>query len=174
MLDLPGTAPRICSWMAFREKANGIAYYSTFRPHDTCPEELRIPPSKTHKQGSSICHEACCPEPPLTLDWQQAQFEVRGTRKFARNGDGFLFYPAPDRSLLASMRLVALRDGIEDFEYLKILSDLSDGKHPLLDIPENIVTLKDYTTDPRTLQNYRQQIADAIERLLQEKTRSKN
>jgi len=41
------------------------------------------------------------------------------TNKF--NGDGHLLYPGPDGTALSSVRLEALRDGMEDYEYLWLL-----------------------------------------------------
>lgn len=166
MLDLPGLAPRLCSWLAFKHKTNGIAYYSTSRPHHTGVGANQIPASATHTPGSGICHEQCLPQPPSSLDWDHSQFDVRGTQKFARNGDGVLFYPAPDRSLMASLRMVAIRDGIEDFEYLALLAALAGNGHPLLNIPDSLVTLRDYTQDVTLVQAYREQVAQAIVELV--------
>ncbi len=52
---------------------------------------------------------------------------------FSGNGDGTIFYPGtPDRIggtthiPVASLRLKMLRDGMEDYEYLKLLSDAGD------------------------------------------------
>jgi hypothetical protein len=40
------------------------------------------------------------------------------------NGDGYLLYPGPDGVPYSSIRLEALRDGLEDYEYLWLLKDL--------------------------------------------------
>jgi hypothetical protein len=40
------------------------------------------------------------------------------------NGDGYLLYPGPDGAAYPSIRLKALRDGFEDYEYMWMLSDL--------------------------------------------------
>lgn len=167
MLDLPGIAPRICAWMAYKENAAGMAYYSTFRPHATGIGNNR-PPQNAHP-NSTVCIEACIPNPPLSLDWDKSQYNVNGTNKFARPGDGVLLYPAPDRSLLPSFRLTAIRDGIEDYEYLKILHKLSKGKHPLLKIPEGLVNLNSYTRNTDELQKYRDQVAAAIDGIMKKR-----
>jgi hypothetical protein len=55
---------------------------------------------------------------------------------FTGNGDGTLFYPGTPAKIggpagsdvpVASMRLKLIRDGLEDYEYLKLLSDLGDA-----------------------------------------------
>jgi hypothetical protein len=52
---------------------------------------------------------------------------------FSGNGDGTLFYPGTPARIggtthipVASIRLKLIREGMEDFEYLKLLSDLGD------------------------------------------------
>ncbi|MGC3996712.1 MAG: sugar-binding protein [Anaeromyxobacter sp.] len=52
---------------------------------------------------------------------------------FTGNGDGTLFYPGTPAKIggtthipVASIRLALIREGMEDFEYLKLLSDLGD------------------------------------------------
>lgn len=161
MLDLPGIAPRVCPWLAYREGADGVGYYSTYRAFTVNPAGHR-----SHADGGTICHEACNPDPvPATLDWSREQFNILGTKKFARNGDGVLFYPAPDHSLLGSCRLINLRDGIEDVEYLKLLEALSGGRHPLLKVPDELVTLTSYTRDATLLRARRDAVARAIETL---------
>ncbi len=52
---------------------------------------------------------------------------------FDGNGDGTLFYPGTPARIggtthvpVASLRLAQIRDGMEDFEYLKLVSDLGD------------------------------------------------
>lgn len=170
MLDLPGIAPRMCSWMAFRENADGIGYYSSIRLHATFTEKNRLTPEKSrlahnNEKGYGICNENCCPDPvPVSLDWDRTLYKVAYLR-YARNGDGLLFHPAPDHTLLASFRLVSIRDGIEDFEYFKLLEELSGGRHPLLKIPASLVTLESYTKNSEAVLAYRGRVAAAIEEL---------
>jgi hypothetical protein len=52
---------------------------------------------------------------------------------FSGNGDGTLFYPGTPAAIggsthipVSSLRLAQIRDGMEDFEYLKLVSDLGD------------------------------------------------
>jgi hypothetical protein len=53
---------------------------------------------------------------------------------FSGNGDGTLFYPGTPSKIggssqipVASIRLKMIREGMEDYEYLKLLTDLGDG-----------------------------------------------
>jgi len=88
------------------------------------------------------------------------------------NGDGYLCYPGPNRTILSSIRFEALRDGFEDYEYLAVLKRRLEGKQGatadnlrnLLDISD-AVCAKDlsFTSDPTVLLRARQAIAQAIE-----------
>jgi hypothetical protein len=51
---------------------------------------------------------------PVATEWNAASFNDF-------YGDGQLVYPSPDGGLLASIRLEAIRDGIEDAEYFALL-----------------------------------------------------
>ena len=163
MLDLPGIAPRIISWMAYKQKAEAIGYYSTFRPHEFNKKLTQ------HQFGPEPCNEECISAPtPHKLDITADELLIERSIRFARNGDGQLFYPADDGSLLASFRLINLRDGIEDYEYMKML-EAYDPDHPLLKIPDDIVTILpgNYTRDISVLKEKRAAIAKAIAAAMQ-------
>jgi hypothetical protein len=90
------------------------------------------------------------------------------------NGDGYLCYPGPNRTILSSLRFEALRDGFEDYEYLAVLKRKLAGKQgaqalaakKLLDIPDTLCA-KDlsFTSDSAALFAARHALAEAIERL---------
>ncbi|MDD3695604.1 MAG: DUF4091 domain-containing protein [Lentisphaeria bacterium] len=156
MLDLPGMACRILSWQAFKEGAGGIAYYSTYRPWALdCTAE----------------------NAPSGVDWPKERINASSgssrqspSHRLGRNGDGNLFYPDKDGSVLASTRIANVRDGVEDYEYLALLRELQP-EHELLQIPDNIVTLVNdqYTKDHAVIEAYRRKVADAIVKALREK-----
>ncbi|MEI3004780.1 MAG: hypothetical protein V8T87_09175 [Victivallales bacterium] len=108
------------------ESADGIGYYSPIRLHNTFTEKNRLSPEKSrlahnNEKGYGICNENCCPDPvPVSLDWDRTQYKVAYLR-YARNGDGLLFHPAPpDHTFFWRLSgLFAIRDGIEDFEYFQ-------------------------------------------------------
>ncbi len=164
MLDQPGIAPRLCAWLAYKEGACGMGYYSTIRPHDIQIDRkasLAFHP----KPLQSRCTEDCMPKnPPTGLDWTADVYLTASKGLAGRNCDGTLFHPAPGGRLLASQRLVNIRDGIEDFEYFKILEKLPGDHKELLTIGDDIITLLegDYTTDISVIKTRREAIARAI------------
>ncbi|MCX7044218.1 MAG: DUF4091 domain-containing protein [Candidatus Sumerlaeota bacterium] len=107
------------------------------------------------------------------------------------NGDGRMLYPpnrngaADKRKYLAppvsSIRWEMLREGMEDYEYFHLLSEVvkkarAAGKRsPQLDeaekhltIPDKIISDKtNFTNDPKSLYERRRALAEAIEKMLQ-------
>jgi hypothetical protein len=88
-------------------------------------------------------------------------------------GDGYSIYPGPTADHpLSSIRLETMRDGIEDYEYLYRLAELSRGKAvpkevaELLAVPPSISkSLTEYTADPAAYRAFRERLAYWIERL---------
>jgi|GEM_PF-1356063 len=102
------------------------------------------------------------------------------------NGDGTLCYWGPDLTLYPSIRLNAIRDGIEDYEYLALLKRLADaaeaaGRTPelvtearrLLGVDERVLRLTNgspnfaYTLDSEALRTARHDLSALITRLSQ-------
>ncbi len=96
-----------------------------------------------------------------------------------QNGNGFLYYPAPEGPI-PSIRLEVLRDGLEDYEYLALLDEaladaeargnldtaLRDQAKALLAIDDQIArSLKSYGTSPDALMRARRAIAELIVKL---------
>jgi hypothetical protein len=54
--------------------------------------------------------------------WPKVPWVANAFRNY--NGDGYLLYPGADLKPLSSIRLEALRDGLEDYEYLWTLDSL--------------------------------------------------
>ena len=94
-------------------------------------------------------------------------------------GDGTLVYHLPDRAV-GCIRLEAIRDGVEDWEYLVILkrevdrarkTQLSPAGRRTLEAAAQLLRvspavskgLKEYTHDPRVLRTARDEVARAIE-----------
>ena len=86
---------------------------------------------------------------------------------------GNLIYPGRNGALLPSLRLENLRDGIEDHEYLAILSREAaklPAAHPLrkkaearLKVPSSVAeSVTRYSPDPANLQVYRRAVAEMI------------
>lgn len=76
------------------------------------------------------------------------------------NGEGALFYPGTDAGLegpVASMRLKALRDGLEDYEYLQLAGDAGTEKAASL-----AKSWTQWETDPAKLAAAREDLAALI------------
>lgn len=93
------------------------------------------------------------------------------------NGDGHLFYPGTDGPL-PSIRLEIIRDGMEDYDYLVMLRDLTTKAETAgasaglikqakaaLDIASFAGDLVGFTRDPDIVLERRRTIADLIEKL---------
>ena len=95
------------------------------------------------------------------------------------NGDGRLLYPPPEcfksnapviKPPIDSIRWEMIRDGIEDYEYLTILTKLVSNRSgdkyiKLLHLPAKITSLKEHTHNPADIKEYREKLAQAIEKL---------
>ncbi len=95
------------------------------------------------------------------------------------DGDGSLTCAGPEGPL-PTIRMENIRDGLEDYEYLKLLENLvkavqaagpltaeqiawTNSAQQLLAVPSNLVgSLTSYTTNTAALENYRQELAMAI------------
>jgi hypothetical protein len=80
------------------------------------------------------------------------------------HGDGLLMYPGPGGTPISSLRLEALRDGIEEYEYLVMLYERAktDFKAAMLlqETKKSLVTgVTSYNNDPRSLLDLRKRIA---------------
>jgi hypothetical protein len=94
------------------------------------------------------------------------------------HGEGSWIYPGADGPI-TSIRFENFRDGLEDFEYYRMLEsaiadaamadaspDALDHARALLHIPDELVrSLTDFTRSPESLVQHRLEVAEAIERL---------
>ncbi len=119
------------------------------------------------------------PEVPVRFAENMDSYQTWGT-----NGDGTLIWPGLDMTPYPSIRLEVIRDGIEDYEYLALLSrcvarakELPQGERPddavlqeaeaLCEVPEEISeSFTRYTKDPDVLMERRKSVGDMIERLV--------
>lgn len=91
---------------------------------------------------------------------------------FGGNGDGTLFYPGrPDviggtsHVPVESIRLKLIREGLEDYEYLTILSKLASNKAVADALNRFIRHIYDYDQDPKNLYVVRESMGREISRL---------
>jgi hypothetical protein len=89
------------------------------------------------------------------------------------NGDGSLLYPGPDGPI-DSLRWETVRDGIEDYDYLRLLEGLAQQTtdpgaqrraRELLDVSPVTRSFTDYTTSPETIETQRARLGRTIEHL---------
>jgi hypothetical protein len=106
-------------------------------------------------------------------DWQMANPWDRPNHQSQNGfypGDGMLFYPgdrvglSKDR-MMPSMRIKALRDGVEDFEYVQILNRLGKGDRALEIAKTAGANWEEWTLDPQVLAAARIKLGNEIERL---------
>ena len=101
-LDQPGAAHRVLFWQTFQRKSDGLLYWGI-----------------NHWPGFDA---RTMDQVPAERRWPAVPWEDRG-----RNGDGYFLYPGPDGPL-TSLRFEIMRDGVEDYDALRMLQALVDEK----------------------------------------------
>lgn len=162
-VDYPLIDCRVLPWMNWRYDIGGFLYRSAVWFGD---ENLR---------GEDPA--ANWPRRPWVAATRRTESE--GKRQLF-NGDGQLIYPGPDGTALSSVRLEALRDGVEDYEYLRLLEkgldmlatadlapDLVAEGRAWLANQSVVRSFTEWTRDPEALFTAREQMAGLIERVYQ-------
>ena len=139
-------APRIIPWMAWDLQVDGFLVYSLSHVSEKEREKSQ---DQRYPAG----------------EWAAGRMR----------GNGTLVYPGPDLALLPSMRLAALRDGMEDYEYFVVLrqalarlgdgapADLAERVRAELSIePAIIESPHDWTHDRAMLEAKRGRLAQLI------------
>ncbi len=172
-IDHPATELRVWLWQTWQRKIDGILVW----------------------QSNYWTSNAAYPDAPQNpyadpMGWTSGYSTPAGTKRPWGNGDGRFIYPpeaAADgqskEPILAgpvdSIRWEMLRDGVEDYEYLAILRGLIEKAkqngmvdatlaeyRALLDVPDAITsTMTQFTIDPAPIEQRRDAVARAIERL---------
>jgi len=81
------------------------------------------------------------------------------------NGDGSLLYPGSDAGIdgpVTSIRLRNIREGMEDYEYFKILADLGDKEFVDKQVRKLLQTWFSWEGNPDKLMETREQLAQRI------------
>jgi Domain of unknown function (DUF4091) len=99
--------------------------------------------------------------------WNDPNHKIKGE---FYPGDGMLFYPGdrvglPKDRMVPSLRVKALRDGVEDFEYVQMLKRLGKGKLALELSKTAGADWQNWTLDPQVLAATRIKLGNAIEKL---------
>ena len=82
-------------------------------------------------------------------------------------GDGVLVYPTPTGPV-SSIRLENVRDGVEDYDYLSMLTRLKGRETTEEQARQLVRSVTDYSRDPAELYRARSALADEIEAALRE------
>lgn len=143
MIDAPATFNRVMSWMSFSYQIEGELYW-----------------------GSNAADS-------VYVDISNSSWETQWLA--GGNGDGSLTYPGrPDHIggestiPIASLRLKQIRDGLEDLEYMYLLTDAIGNREDAEQIVAQIVkSTYSFEWNPLKFLQARSQLADAIEKALQ-------
>jgi len=136
LIDFPLINYRIPAWFSFNLDLDGILYWQTMQ---WAARKPKIDP------------------------WVDSETFVLGEDVW--NGEASLVYPGSDAGIdgpIASMRLKVFRDGIEDHEYLSVLSDLigtAEVKKIVLNVAKDFKT---YSNSPYAYMVARRQVAERI------------
>ncbi|NSW54371.1 MAG: DUF4091 domain-containing protein [Armatimonadetes bacterium] len=149
LADDPLIEARVIWWQVFHQKMDGMLYWGLNiwgRPHNDRP----IDPERDGPD----------------LKWSITTGRPGDGWTETLHGDGELLYAGKDGPI-GSIRLAAIRDGIEDYEYLYLLAalegDLEAGREACLPVTTDLTT---YTRDPGDVLAQREQIARRIEALM--------
>ncbi len=135
MIDAPATQNRAMEWQAWRQNVSGELYYDT---------------TYAFTRGDA---------------WTSQYY-------FGGNGDGTLFYPGTPAKIggtshipIASLRMKMIREGMEDYEYFKALSDAGDAAMADTEAAGLSPSAYNNMTDPAQIDAARHRIALRIEAL---------
>ena len=100
--------------------------------------------------------------------WPERPWSMKGW--LYQPGEGHLCYPGKDGEFWPSIRLSNWRDGMEDFEYLKLLQDKMPGLSPdqqekarkILSLNAIAAAPYDYSRNPADFADLRRQIAELL------------
>lgn len=170
-IDRPGTDLRVWLWQTWQQHVDGVLIWES-----------------TWWSSGAAYPDA--PQNPYTdsMSWVDGYGTPRGEKRRWNAGDGRFLYPPqaatgtqPEAVLdgpVTSLRWEALRDGVEDYEYLALLKRLLAEKRgrlkpletarieALLQVPPSVsASLVSYTQDPAPLLARRLEIARTLEAL---------
>ncbi len=143
VVDVAGTSARIMGWQSFVQRIDGELYFDTVHAYGRW-ELTRVP----------------------RVDPWDDQFEFGG------NGDGTLFYPGRPERIggtthipIASLRLVQIRDGLEEWELLRLLASRgADGSRRAQALARSVAAAPHAFEHRSTiLEGVRRQLLDALE-----------
>ena len=165
--DYPAISPRILFWQAYKYNVKGMLYWDAISFRNNVNVEKRLKWLNYPELNNQAIREDRWPNIP----WVSYSY---GTV----NGDGQLFYPGKEMGdLWPSIRLINIRDGIEDYEYFVsinnmdeegLTNDLSKRKMQwLMEFDQFIYDYKRYDDDPSALLHLKRQAGLILEQYYQ-------
>lgn len=152
LADDPLIEARVLGWQSYHQKFDGLLYWGVNMWQMARNDHIIDPAQDGPRLKWSITTG--------TEGW-------RG----ATHGDGLLVYPGKDGPI-GSIRLAAIRDGLEDYDYLALLAELESdpeaARRACVPVTEGLTA---FTHDPARLYSQRDQVARRIEQLLARRTR---
>ncbi len=160
-IDHPGVELRIWHWQAFQRGITGsLVWESCWWTSDTAFPDT---PQNPYEDPMGYVASGAIP---------------KGTKQNWGNGDGRFVYPPLDAAMPgrndgkpillppnSSIRWEMIRDGIEDYETLRLLAGKVKDKDKLLELTREVSKgLTDFTHDPQTIRKVKQLIAEMIEK----------
>ncbi|MBI3923892.1 MAG: DUF4091 domain-containing protein, partial [Armatimonadetes bacterium] len=148
-LDQPGAAHRVLFWQTFDRKSDGLLYWGV-----------------NHWPG----FDGRTMEPlPPDRKWPGVPWNDG-----SRNGDGYFLYPGPEGPL-TSLRFEIMRDGVEDYDALRLLEELvrrKTGRAPaallnrarqaLTLTPDLFKSMTNYPSDAGAMVDRRREVNELI------------
>ncbi len=147
-IDQPLVSYRIPTWINRQYGITGLLYWTT---------------TGWYQEGGPW-------QSPTMGPWPSNLSDSTAYRNRYFNGGGLLVYPGIDAGFdgpVASIRLKNIREGLEDYEYFKILDDA--GEHEFVKSMLNQVAAEwwDFTRDSEKILAVRKQMAQKIESLME-------
>ncbi len=140
VLDRPAVDHRITFWMAYQQGIEGVSYWAV----SSWPGGFERWPNEPWPANDAM------------------SFPYGGRP----NGNGFLCYPGTDGMPWPSIRLKCMRDGLEDYDYLRTLQARQaarSGVDRRVEVEKELVMgLRYFNRDPQALLRTRQRLAEQI------------
>lgn len=137
-IDYPLLNYRVPCWMSYRYDIRGLLYWGGMSHWSQVEDPWTDP--RTYRPG-------------------------RSSRPLIYNGEGTLVYPARPcgyDGIVPSLRLKALRDGIEDYDYFMILQRAGQGEKALKIVRQLAPSWFEWNHDPQAYEAARRELAKMI------------
>lgn len=132
-IDYPTIEGRLLGWMTYGYQADGLLYWHVNAWH-----------------------------PNKVIEGDDPYLAWRAPDMWGMTGDGCLTYPLRDGPV-SSIRLEAVRDGLEDYDYLALLADREGRPAAEAYVAKLVTSLTEFNRDPAALARVRQAIAERLE-----------